>query len=111
MARGVHSELFRAKRTVSNSEAIERGVQKVRNIFLANGYRKQNYQPSDFQNETHKAIKQQKKRDAKDQNITFISLPFIDDDLSRKNDAKVRASQLPVKIAWQKRHDSVKHPC
>ena len=36
------------------------------------------------------------------QNTTFFSLPFIDDDLSRKINAKVRSSGLPIKIAWQK---------
>ena len=41
-------------------------------------------------------------RNTLNQNTTFISLPFIDDDLSRKINAKVRASGLPIKIAWQK---------
>ena len=34
----LNSELTRAKRTGSNDEAIERGIQKVTNIFLSNGY-------------------------------------------------------------------------
>ena len=33
----LNSELTRAKRTGSNDEAIERGIQKVTNIFLSNG--------------------------------------------------------------------------
>ena len=41
-------------------------------------------------------------RNALNQNTTFMSLPFIDDDLSRKINAKVRASGLPIKIVWQK---------
>ena len=40
-------------------------------------------------------------RNTLNQNTTFISLPFIDDDLSRKVNAEVRASGLPIKIAWQ----------
>ena len=97
-----HSELLRAKRTGSNREAIERGVQKVRNIFLANGYPNRIINPAIFKMRHTKQSNSKQNRDAKNQNITFISLPFIDDDLSSKINAKVRASQLPIKVAWQK---------
>ena len=34
----LHSELLRAKRTGSDDDAVERGIDKVTNIFLSNGY-------------------------------------------------------------------------
>ena len=93
-------ELMRANRNGSNKEAIERGIEKVENIFLTNGYPRRVIKRTSFKVKHLNNDKKTKKD--KNKNTTFISLPFIDDDPSRKINAKVRSSGLPIKIAWQK---------
>ena len=97
----LHSELTRAKRLGSNAEAIERGIQKVTQIFSSNGYPINMIKRAIFK-VTKIDKRGTKGKGTKDKDMTFFSLPFIDDDLSRKINAKVRSSGLPVKIAWQK---------
>ena len=98
----LHSELLRATRTGSNDEAIERGIEKVTDIFLLNGYPHRIIKRAIFKVKHAEKINSKQNKNKESQNTTFISLPFIDDDLSRKINAKVRASGLPIKIAWQR---------
>ena len=98
----LNSELLRAKRTGSNEEAIERGIDKVTKIFLSNGYPMRIIKRAIFKVRHPGQPDHKRRRDEQNQNTTFISLPFIDDDLTRKINAKVRSSELPIKIAWQK---------
>ena len=98
----LHSELTRAKRTGSNSEAIERGIEKVTDIFLSNGYPLRIIKRAIFKVKNAEKLQKTQNRNTRNQETTFISLPFIDDDLTRKINAKVRSSGLPVKIAWQR---------
>ena len=96
----LHSELMRAKRTGSDEQAIERGIQKVTDIFLSNGY-----SPRIIKRAVYKMKhidRQDNRNTGKNDSTTYISLPFIDDDLSRKINSKIRSSGLPIKIAWQK---------
>ena len=100
----LHSELTRAKRTGSCDAAIERGIQKVTNIFLSNGYPMRLIKRAIFKlkHQTSSKSQSQNRNDGEAEAITYISLPFIDDTLTRKINAKVRSSGLPIKIAWQK---------
>ena len=98
----LNSELTRAKRTGSNDEAIERGIQKVTNIFLSNGYPLRIIKRAIFKVKHTEKLNNKPDSDRHKQNTTFISLPFIDDDLSRRINVKVRSSGLPIKIAWQR---------
>ena len=97
----LHSELTRAKRMGSNDDAVQRGTQKVTNIFLENGYPSRIIKRATFK-VRHSEASAKKQRADKNLNTTFLSLPFIDDDLTRKINSKVRSSGLPIKIAWQK---------
>jgi len=97
----LHSELTRAKRTGSNDETIERGIQKVTQIFLSNGYPLRIIKRAIFKVKNIEKLSNKQDRD-RQKNTTFISLPFIDDDLSRRINVKVRSSGLPIKIAWQR---------
>ena len=97
----LRSELTRAKRRGSNDEAVARGIQKVTEIFRSNGYPLKIIKRTIFQaTKMHTGNSQRSKNKA--EHMTYISLPFIDDDLSRKINAKVRSSGLPFKIAWMK---------
>ena len=96
----LHSELLRAMRTGTDDEAVERGIAKVTNIFLSNDYPLRTIKRAVFKAKHSGHLK--RKHNCNTQNTTFISLPFIDDDLSRKINAKVRTSELPIKIAWQR---------
>ena len=96
----LHSELMRAKRAGSDQEAVERGIQKVKDIFLSNGYPSRIVKRAIFKI-TH--MNKENNRDkGKHDSMANISLPFIDDDLSRNINRKVRSLGLPIKIAWQK---------
>ena len=97
----LHSEVTRAKRTGSNTRAIERGINKVTKIFLSSGYPLQIIKRA-ISKAKHTEKRDGQKRDIHNKDTTFISLPFIDDDLTRKINAKVRSSGLPIKIAWQR---------
>ena len=97
----LNSELTRAKRTGSNEEAIERGMQKVKHIFISNGYPLRIIKRAEFKVK-HSGQLREQNRDTQNKNTTYVSLPFIDDDLTRKINAKVRSSGLPIKIAWQR---------
>lgn len=98
----LHSELLRAKRTGSDSAAVERGIEKVTSIFLSNGYPLRIIKRAIFKVKHTGEFNEKRDKKKHNQDITFVSLPFIDDDLSRKINAKVRASGLPIKIAWQR---------
>ena len=98
----LHSELTRAKRTGSNAEAIERGINKVTEIFLSNGYPLRIIKRAIFKVKHTESEPNKERRDTLNRDTTFISLPFIDDDLTRKINAKVRSSGLPIKISWQR---------
>ena len=98
----LHSELLRAKKTGSDNDAIERGIQKVTDIFLLNGYPSRVVKRSIFKVKHMEKQYNPNKNPAKQDNLTYISLPYIDDDLSRKINGKIRSSGLPIKIAWQK---------
>lgn len=98
----LHSELLRAKRTGSDDDAVERGIDKVTNIFLSNGYPRRIIKRAIFKVKHTDQMNKKQQRNIQNQNTTFISLPFIDDDLSRKINAKARASGLPIRIAWQR---------
>ena len=99
----LHSELTRAKRTSTNDEAMERGIQKVTKIFISNGYPLRTIKRAIFKVKNIQKLNNNKQdKDRLKHNTTFISLPFIDDDLSRRINVKVRSSGLPIKIAWQK---------
>ena len=79
---------------------MERSVQKVIKIFLSNGYPFQIIKRA-ISKTKHTGKRDRRKRQKLNKEITFISLPFIDDELTRKINATVRSSELPIKIAWQ----------
>ena len=94
----LQSQFLRAKRLGSDRATIDRGTNKVEALFLQNGYPNRVIQRSKFKvirmDTTHNQDR------AKD-NVTYVSLPFIDDDLSRRITSKVRKSGLPLRIAWK----------
>ena len=93
----LYAQLLRAKRLGSNQPAKERGMNKIEDLFRENGY-------------PHNMIKRTRHRitsyntsltTRKADNNTHISLPFIDDTLSRRVQSIVKRSKLPVRLAWK----------
>ena len=91
----IHSQTIRAVRLGSNREAQDRGIRKIRNLFLSNGY------PEKFIINTQRKARHQKQHSPRQQQTTYITLPYIDDHLSRKINNAAQKSELGVKIAWK----------
>ena len=97
------AQLKRAVRLSSDPAARDRSVAKVTDLFISNGYpprlvRSSTAQvmsiPRERQTEQSRARRRQDDR-------TFISLPFIDDSLAHKIQGTVRASGLAFQVAWK----------
>ena len=100
-------------------------MQKIESLFLSNGYpaklikktkfsvktrisrpidkhRPQNHGPT-YRHQTDGQTDKQPAPKTADNRLdtTYLSLPYIDDTLSRKINTIVKTSKLPVRIAWQ----------
>ena len=110
----LHSQLLRAKRVGSNREAQQRGIEKIEALFRHNGYPNRLIQRTKHkimyhdQSHTVKARPASKNKN-KNHDMTFISLPFIDDTLARRVDGVVRASGLNARVAWTSGKTLAKH--
>ena len=91
----IHSQTIRALRLGSNTAAKNRGVEKIRNIFLSNGY------PENMITNIQRKTRNRKQHPRIKQKITYITLPYIDEDLSRKINNITKKSELNVKVAWK----------
>ena len=99
----LYSELLRAKRLGSSTSAQERGMNKIEALFISNDY------PTKLIRKTKFSVKTRNRRlPSRDttrpkarSDDTYISLPYIDDTLSRKIESTVKSSQLPLRVAWQ----------
>ena len=92
----IHSQTLRALRLGSNVQAKNRGMQKIKSLFLSNGY------PERFITNIQAKTKREKPNsNTKQPKTTYITLPYIDDHLSRKVNNAARKSDLKIKIAWK----------
>ena len=111
----LHSQLLRAKRLGSDRQAQERGMAKIETLFRNNGYPNRLIQRTKhhilYNNRTSKLNQgprqNQTKGDKSD--ITYISLPYIDDTLARRVDGAVRTSGLRARVAWTSGKTIAKH--
>ena len=100
----LYSQLLRAKRLGSSTAAQNRGMIKIEQLFISNGYPTKLIKKTKFHVKTRKhrptnQIQNQTKNTSDDD--TYISLPYIDETLTRKIESVVKSSKLPVRIAWQ----------
>ena len=93
------SQLKRAVRLSSTQAAKERSLNKIRDLFLRNGYPKRLIDKHIHQiGQNNNSNKRPKNKNS--QNETYMKLPFIDDDLARKIASATRASGLSMRVAW-----------
>ena len=99
----LYAQLLRANRLGSSTSARERGMNQIESLFRSNGYPKKMLRTAKFLVKTrnHRNPSQDQKQSNRHTDITYISLPFIDDQLSSKIQSIVKNSNLPVRIAWQ----------
>ena len=93
----VHSQSLRALRLGSDVAAQKRGLKKISDLFLSNGYPMQlikNIQNAAKYKTKHFGVKQSK-------DTTYVSLPYIDEALTRKVNAAVKSSDLNIRVAWK----------
>ena len=90
----IHSQALRIS---SDKAARDRGLEKVLELFLSNGY------PCKIIRNIQNAAKykQNKPNIQKNRDRSFISLPYIDETLTRKINAAAKSSELDIQIAWQ----------
>ncbi|XP_043217474.1 uncharacterized protein LOC122379376 [Amphibalanus amphitrite] len=94
----IHSQSLRAVRLGSDKAAQDRGLQKITDIFISSGY------PIKLIRNIQNAIRYKNKQSQKKKsspNITYISLPYIDETLTRKVNAAVKSSDLDIRVAWK----------
>ena len=94
------AQLQRANRLASNTEARDRGMAKVEALFRANGY------PEHLIRKTSKRVVHTPRQPrqaarSRQQDHTYMTLPFISDELSRKIQGAVRSSSVEPRIAWK----------
>ena len=99
----LYSQLLRAKRLGSSPAAQNRGMDKIEALFRANEYPKKMIQKTKFRVKTkpREELKHVQKGAKSTQDITYLSLPFIDDSIAGKIESIVKKSKLPIRIAWQ----------
>ena len=100
------SQMLRAKRLGSNRECKLRGMQKIESLFANNGY------PHSLIQRTKHRIMTKYTRPPKHsahitshntthQQLTYMSLPYIDEALLRRVQAAVKTTELPLRVAWK----------
>ena len=93
----IHSQSLRAVRLGSDTAAQGRGLKKIENLFLQNGY------PSKLIKNIQNSIRYGPRKASfkKHAEVTFLSLPYIDEVLTRRVNAAARSSDLAVRVAWR----------
>ena len=92
----VHSQSLRAFRLGSDKEAQNRGLKNMYDLFICNGY-----PPNLTKNIQNAARYKQKQPSRAKKDTTHVSLPYIDENLTRKINAAVKASDLNIRVAWK----------
>ena len=94
------AQLKRAVRLSSDATTRERSIKKVTDLFTLNGYPQRLVRASAAQavSDTQRSTPHQNRRRHEN---TFVSLPFIDDGLTRKIQGTIRASGLRIQVAWR----------
>ena len=93
----VHSQSLRAIRIGSDTAAQNRGLKKISDLFLSNGY------PLSLVKNIQNAAKYKSKHFGakKHKDTTYVSLPYIDEALTRKINAATKSSDLNIRVAWK----------
>ena len=95
------SQTKRAIRVSSSPEATNRSLDKIRNLFIDNGYPeyiidrtfRTNLKPT---RQDHK----NKKKDRLSGQVTYMRLPYVNDTICRRVNGIIRGSKLNVRVAW-----------
>ena len=91
------SQFLRALRVSSDPVTARRSTDKMNKLFVSNGYPPRWLAGVERQARTQHANKTAK---PKQKNKIFVSLPFIDDSLTRKVDAALRSVKLNFTATW-----------
>ena len=111
----LHSQLLRAIRLGSDRQAQERGMAKIESLFRHNGYPNRLIQRTKhnimYRNRTGQMNEAQRGSRSKGgyTDVTYISLPYVDDTLARRVDGAVRSSGLKARVAWVSGKTVAKH--
>ena len=106
----LHSQLLRAKRIGSDKQTQERGMRTIETLFRHNGYPNKLIQRTKHKiiHHTQKTHKHDTAR-SKNNDTTYISLPYIDETLARRVNGAVRSSGLKARVAWKSGKTVAKH--
>ena len=96
----LNGELKRALRVSSDQQAIDRSVQRIKNLFEQNGYPasvldkaiKNNFCKR-VKNKIHSNVSQSGQE-------TYMRLPYIDEDVVRRVNGILKRSGTSLKVAW-----------
>ena len=97
------AELKRAVRVSSDQTTRERSLSKMKNLFEENGY-----PPNLIQKKTQELSRPTQRHTTNAKDNTYVTLPFVDDQLARKVEGAIRTSGLPLRPAWSNKN-TLKH--
>ena len=100
----IFSQMLRAKRLGSNTECKTRGMNKIASLFTSNGYphnliQRTRHRVMTQNTPAHKRATQSKTHKPSAGQHTYISLPYIDETLSRRVKGVVNSTGLPFRVA------------
>ena len=95
------SQTKRAIRVSSSPEARNRSLQKIKDLFLHNGYPvnmidkifRNNLRPSRPRRNHHK--------DTEQGPVTYMKLPYVNEMICHRVNGIIRASKMNIRVAWQ----------
>ena len=98
----VRSQMLRAIRVSSPGLPRARSLKIIQDLFLQNGYPP--HLVTRLKNETVRRtakVRVSAASQRKQSSVTYVTLPFVDDDLCRETERIIKNSQLNIRVAWK----------
>ena len=94
------SQTKRAIRVSSSPDSTARSLDKIKSLFLENGY-PEHIIDKHFRTSLKQTRCYQKKKNDKSGQVTFMRLPYVNEIICRRVNGIIKASKLNVRVAWQ----------
>ena len=94
------SQTKRAIRVSSSPDATTRSLDKIKKLFLENGFPEQVISKC-FRTTLRPTRRDQKKKDRDSRQVTYVRLPYVNETICRRVKGIIKGSRLNVRVAWQ----------
>ena len=93
------SQTKRAIRVSSSPDATTRSLDKIKNLFLENGFPEQVIEKR-FRDTLRPTRRDQKKKDYDSRQVTYMRLPYVNETICRRVKGIIKGSRLNIRVAW-----------